>query len=157
MKTALIAIILVATLIAFVMFKRRATGPSELPEFYEKKPLTAVEQVLYFRLVEALPNQIVLAQVQLSQVVGIKKGPYWQTWFNKISRKSLDFLICGKDSRVIAAIELDDKSHDDKERAVKDADKDAALNAAGIKIIRWKVKELPSVETIQQALQFASP
>ena len=42
--------------------------------FYAKKPLTPPEQVLYHRLVSALPEHIVLAQVQLSRVLGVKRA-----------------------------------------------------------------------------------
>jgi hypothetical protein len=42
--------------------------------FQARKPLPAVEQVLWFRLTEALPDHIVLAQVQLSRLLSVKKG-----------------------------------------------------------------------------------
>ena len=37
---------------------------NEIWPFYAKRPLSTPEQVLYFRLVEALPEHIILAQVQ---------------------------------------------------------------------------------------------
>ena len=65
------------------------------------------EQLLYHRLVRALPEHIVLAQVQASRVLGVKKGYRFHEWSNRINRLSYDFVVCGKDSTVIAAIELD--------------------------------------------------
>lgn len=41
------------------------TGPWP---FYSKKLMTSPEQVLYWRLVKALPNDSVFAQVQLSRI-----------------------------------------------------------------------------------------
>jgi len=67
---------------------------------------------LYHRLVKALPNHIVLAQVQVSRVLGVKKGFRVHEWNNRINRLSYDFVICDKAATVIAAIELDDKSHE---------------------------------------------
>lgn len=154
MKTVLLAALVAAALFVLLILKKakRREQPTNRPDFYGKKPLTAIEQVLYFRLLDALPEHIVLAQVQLSQIVGIKKGPLWQTWFNKISRKSVDFLICRKDASVIAAIELDDKSHEKDDRRERDADKDAAISGAGLRVIRWTVKDIPSAEAIRQTL-----
>ena len=66
--------------------------------FYIKKPLTQPEQVLYHWLVKALPEHIVLAQVQVSRVLGVKKGSNFNEWNNRINRLSYDFVVCGKDS-----------------------------------------------------------
>ncbi|NOT67106.1 MAG: DUF2726 domain-containing protein [Methylophilaceae bacterium] len=59
-----------------------------------------------------MPECIILAQVQLSQVFGVKKGFNFHEWNNRIHRMSLDFLVCLKDSTIVAAVELDDKTHE---------------------------------------------
>lgn len=151
---SIVASLLLIQAAFFILVKRRpksVSTPPGLPNFFRKSPLTDVEQTLYHRLKEALPDRFVLAQVQVSQIVGIHQGPLWQTWFNKISRKSIDFLICRDDFSIVAAIELDDSSHNQEERRLADLDKDVALNAAGIRLIRWRVKSLPSVELIRAA------
>ena len=79
--------------------------------FYSKKLLSQPEQVLYHRLVSALPDHVVLAQPQLSRVLGVKKGFKLNEWNNKISQMSLDFLVCQKHTSAVAAIELDDRTH----------------------------------------------
>lgn len=66
---------------------------------------------------------------------------------------SLDFVVCRKDSSVVAAIELDDKSHEAESRQKADAKKDKALASAEIPIIRWKVEKMPDEETIQETLK----
>jgi very-short-patch-repair endonuclease len=48
------------------------------------------------------------------------------------------------------AIELDDGSHRDAQRQKSDADKSKALEDAGVTLIRWNVKALPSVEEIKR-------
>lgn len=120
--------------------------------FYAKKPLSQPEQILYHRLVNALPDNIILAQVQLSRVLGVKKGFNFREWNNRINRMSLDFLICHKDSSIIAVIELDDKTHDHESRRESDAKKDKALKSANIRIIRWNVKTIPDSAEIQKVL-----
>ena len=150
---ALVLVVLVVLAVAFLVLKRRAsTGGSDTPwPFYAKKPLSQPEQVLYHRLVAAMPECIVLAQVQLSRVLGVKKGFSFNEWNNRINRMSLDFLVCLKDSTVVAAIELDDKTHERASRVEADAKKDKALSAAGIALIRWNVSALPDENAIRQA------
>jgi len=119
--------------------------------FYAKKPLSPPEQVLYHRLVRALPDYIVLAQVQVSRVLGVKKGFSFHEWNNRINRLSYDFVVCSRDSTVVAAIELDDKSHESDSRVATDQKKNRATASAGVRLIRWHVKALPDTATIQLA------
>jgi very-short-patch-repair endonuclease len=151
--TMFVALVLFAVVVAVLsQVKRRAgTGPEEWP-YYAKKPLSSPEQVLYWRLNEALPDNIVLAQVALSQLLGVKKGHKFHVWHNRINQLTADFVVCGKDSSVVAVIELDDSTHDSQRRKDTDAKKDKALNAAGIKVVRWTTKELPNGEQIRAQL-----
>jgi hypothetical protein len=130
---------------------RSAAGPRPWP-FYVKRLLTQPEQVLYHRLVKSLPNHVVLAQVQMSRVLGVKKGFRFHEWNNRINRMSYDFVICDKASTVIAAIELDDKSHESDRRRDGDAKKGKATTDAGLRLVRWHVKSLPDETTIQREL-----
>ena len=145
----LFALIVVA-IIAVTLKKRGVTGTSDAPwPFYIKRPLSQPEQVLYHRLVRALPEHIVLAQVQVSRVLGVKKGFSFNEWNNRINRLSYDFVICGKDATVLRVIELDDKSHDSASRVESDNKKDKATTAAGLRIVRWHVGSLPDEATIR--------
>lgn len=154
MNTLLVAVVVLAlAAVVFVILKKRvssASGDASWP-FYARKPLSQPEQVLYHRLVAALPEHIVLAQVQLSRVLGVKKGFNFQEWNNRISRMSLDFLVCLKDSTIVAAVELDDKTHDKASRVEADEKKERALSAAGVALIRWHVSALPDEVSIQKA------
>jgi very-short-patch-repair endonuclease len=151
--------LLVLVFAALVVLKQRGTlgaANAEWP-FYAKKPLTQPEQVLYHRLVAALPECIVLAQVQLSRVLGVKKGFKFNEWNNRINRMSLDYVVCLKDATVVAAVELDDKSHERAERIEADAKKEKALSAAGITLLRWKVGALPDEASIRETFTQANP
>src|SRR3569832_329118 len=117
--------------------------------FLRKKAALAPEQTLYFRLVKALPEHIILAQVQLSRLLGVKKGNDFQAWSNRINRMSADFEVCNKDSSIVAVIELDDATHQRKDRQTADAIKDMALSAADIRIVRLQAKALPDIVAIQ--------
>lgn len=148
---AIVVIIIVAITLVFLK-KRKPSGESNVAwPFYAKKPLSEPEQILYHRLVAALPQCIVLAQVQLSQVLGVNKGFNFGVWNNRINRMSLDFIVCLKDSTIIAAVELDDKTHEKEMRVKADAKKGKALSAAGIELIHWHVSALPDEKAIREA------
>lgn len=157
MNTALVVLILLAIVVAVLLYLKKrglleGSGSGQWP-FYVKKPLTQPEQVLYHRLVKALPEHIVLAQVQVSRVLSVKKGSNFNEWNNRINRLSYDFVVCSKDSTVLAAIELDDKSHEPNRRMATDEKKNKATADAGLLLIRWNVKALPDESAIQRALR----
>jgi hypothetical protein len=130
----------------------RARTNSKPWPFYARKLMSQPEQTLYHRLVRALPDHIVLAQVQVSRVLGVRKGSRFHEWNNRINRLSYDFVVCSRDSSVFAAIELDDKSHQAESRVLTDAKKDKATQDAGIRMIRWSVSAMPSEAAIRDEL-----
>jgi hypothetical protein len=135
---------------------RQATGATERwlwnLAVLRAQPLSQPEQVLYHRLIRALPEHIVLAQVQVSRILGVKKGSNFHEWNNRINRLSYDFVVCAKDSTVIAGIELDDKSHEKPSRTSTDERKNKASADAGLRLVRWHVRSLPSEEAIRKEL-----
>ncbi|MFJ2989637.1 DUF2726 domain-containing protein [Collimonas sp. NPDC087041] len=74
------------------------------------------------------------------------KGPSLLT----IRGKSLDFVVCNKALEIVAAIEIDDKSHSRADRKKADATKNNAMQMAGIDLIRWSANALPSIEQIRE-------
>ncbi|GAA6132796.1 DUF2726 domain-containing protein [Halopseudomonas sabulinigri] len=127
-------------------------APDEAWPFAKRRLITDTEMVLFERLKEALPEHYIFTQVQLSQMVSIKKGHSFQRWFARISRMSVDFVVTDKNLNTIAAIELDDKTHYlDEQRQAADAKKDKVLTAAGIRVIRWRCEVMPSKDQIALA------
>jgi very-short-patch-repair endonuclease len=147
----LLLVVVVAVVVFFAFLKAKGQGGigDQAWPFYAKKPLSQPEQVLYFRLVQALPEHIILAQVQLSRLLGVKKGNNYQAWFNRINRMSADFVVCNKDSSIVAVIELDDATHQKEDRQAADAKKDKALASANVRVIRWQAKAIPDVANIK--------
>lgn len=146
-----IVIALIAIGIAIISIIKKKKDMDIWP-FYAKKPLSKPELILYYQLIDALPNHMILAQVQLSRVLSVKKGFNFGEWHNRINRMSLDFLICNEDSSIVAAIELDDKTHEQESRKKADAKKDKALKSANIRIIRWNVKAIPNSAEIKKSI-----
>lgn len=114
--------------------------------------LSRPEQVLYQRLAKACPQHIVLCQVQLLQMLRFKRGGWDRSVVNRISQLSVDFVVVNPDTSIVAAVELDDSSHERADRRAADARKTHALKSAGIPLLRWHTRQLPDASTIQTAL-----
>jgi hypothetical protein len=151
----LIALVLVVAALSSVLaakFKPRDGSLAKpWPLEAKRQLLTERERALYQRLVQTLPNHIVLAQVQLLQVLNFQRGRRSQAIFNRISQLSLDFLILNPDTSIAAAVELDDATHTREDRRQADARKSHALESAGVPLIRWNAKSLPESAAILAA------
>ncbi len=120
-------------------------------KFSQKKPLSEVEQILYFKIQKAIgENYLVLPQVAFSRFLYTTGGNNKENWskFSIARQKVIDYLICKKNFEIMAAIELDDSSH----KAEKDKQRDNILTEAGIKIVRWNVKKMPDEQEIISTL-----
>ncbi|MFT3959968.1 DUF2726 domain-containing protein [Propionivibrio sp.] len=151
MKVVIFLIVLLLLVALISVFLKKKTASGRWP-FYVKKILTQPEQVLFHRLVTALPDYVVLSQVQLSRVLGVEKGARFHEWNNRINRMSLDFLICRKNFSVVAAVELDDSSHLKESRIRADDKKNKALSDAGVKLVRFKVSDIPNETMIRESI-----
>lgn len=107
-----------------------------------KNPLSEHEQAMYFRLVESLPDYIVLSQVAFSALI---KAKLFKTR-NTFDRKYADFVICKKSFYVVAVIELDDASHKGKEK--EDQAREKLLTEAGYKVLRFK--RIPNIDQVKK-------
>ncbi|BCB01006.1 hypothetical protein ATCC19606_33410 [Acinetobacter baumannii] len=97
-----------------------------------KRIITMNEQPTFLKLREALPEHIILAQVAFSAFMTAQG----YTTRNLFNRKVADFVVLDKSFNIIAIVELDDSSHKGKEHT--DAERDALINEAGFKVIRYK-------------------
>lgn len=124
--------------------------------YFSKKPLTITEIIFYQRLIEALPDYVVLAQVQLARFIDFDKSRMHinekYKWLQPIAYQSVDFLICNKDFSIVTAIELDDKSHASESAMNRDEKKSANLAAAKIPLIRWHAERMPLHEEIRHEI-----
>ena len=118
----------------------------------KRQLLSERERALYQRLIQSLPNHIVLAQVQLLQVLNFQRGRRTQAILNRFNQLSLDVLVLNPDTSIVAAVELDDASHTREDRRKADARKSHALQSAGVPLIRWNAKSLPDTAAILAAI-----
>jgi hypothetical protein len=148
-----LALVSVALIVAFRLLNRkRRTSGSRWP-VYAKRLLGDREQVLYWRLTAAIPEHVVLAQVSLSQLLGVDKGSAERhTISNRFRQLSADFVICDRMFKPVAVIELDGLSHDHPRRQAADLRKATALASAGVPLIRLNVAKIPNENELQEML-----
>lgn len=118
-------------------------------KFYSKQTLMSdSEQELFRRLVKALPDHFVLAQVAFSQFLYTDGGERKENFgtMATMKQKVADFVICSQRFNMVAVIELDDASHRD---LAKDAKRDEVLREAGLKPVRWHVSMMPDAAKIR--------
>jgi uncharacterized protein DUF2726 len=81
----------------------------------------------------------IMVQVPLGNLIKVKNDldrSTWQTWHNKIDRKTIDFVIVDERCRPIVAIELDDSTHAKPSRQTRDAFVEGAFEDAGLRLVR---------------------
>lgn len=126
---------------------------------YEAVPLfTPAEQSFFGVLQQAIASDYrIFAKVRLADVIhpvrGISRSG-WQSAFNRIIGKHIDFVLCDPQTlRVVLVIELDDKTHKRFERGIRDGMVDAALAGAGIAVLRVPAARAYSLVQIQQQIE----
>jgi hypothetical protein len=120
----------------------------------EASLLTPAERSFFGVLRQALMGEYYICpKVRLADIIrpasqSSRSG--WQTAFNRISAKHVDFAICSpNDLSVVGVIELDDRTHRRFERGFRDSTVDAALSGAGIPVIRVQASEYYSQPAVR--------
>lgn len=104
-------------------------------------------------------NYRVFAKVRVADILSPKKGmnrKNWQIAFNKISAKHFDYVLCCKESlKVMAVIELDDKSHNKRSTRVRDELIQGACESASLPLVRVAAKKSYSILEIRALIEAA--
>lgn len=136
--------ILIAVVVAMVILRMPKRRNDQLIFPYSSKEflMSPAERSFLGVLDQVLANNgyRVFAQVRLADVVQVDKDlkrAVWQSAFNTISRKHVDFVICRSDDMaILGVIELDDESHKQGKRKDRDQVVDKILEAADIPLVR---------------------
>ena len=116
-----------------------------LPQMNVNTRFISYSEGSFYRVLEQVvgPHGLILMQVSIGQLIYVpgnnQTNPGRMLWWNKLCRRSVDFLICdAKTLRPIVAIELDDSSHNHPKRQQRDAEVNAAFREAGLPLLRIK-------------------
>ncbi len=135
MNTTVWLVVLAAALIVFVAvaLTLRRRKAAQAGHFVKRLLATPNEQKMYWRLTATFPSPTyaVLAQVSFGALLRAKGGASSYAF----SQKRADFVVADSAFKVLAVIELDDRSTQGREG--KDASRDALLSQAGYKVLRY--------------------
>ena len=154
----MILLILIVLVVACVLFYN---GKKELPaNVYERQDslLSPAEKNFYDVLRQITGEQIAICpKPSLREVMKVKESVKENRlgYFNRISQKHVDFLLCDKASmQIICAVELDDRSHQQPDRQQRDTFIDEAFASAGIEIFHIPCRRIYGEEEIGELYLF---
>lgn len=127
-------------------------------EYQSKNLLTKYEWKNYMgmRKFVASHGLIVCPKIRLADLVEPRNDSNkseWQSRFNRIKSKHVDFVLCDPEMHVKLIVELDDNSHSREDRQERDEFVDAVLTGAGYKIVHIHQFDDAAVEAIEEALK----
>lgn len=164
LPTALIVLVVIALLgvaiVAILKAKLGALGnaPDEARLPYTRAALLTAAELSFFRVLETATDGRfhVSIKVRMGDVLtterGLSRSDRATAW-NRIKAKHLDFVLCDPHTMdVVAAIELDDRSHEREDREDRDDFVDRACEAAGLRLIRVPARAGYSVNELRGLL-----
>lgn len=154
-------IILVAavilSLLTILLAKKKKKAPQGFPYKNASSLFSPAERSFLGVLEQAVDGKYrIMGKVRLADVLKVDSGlsnSEQQSAFNRIQGKHLDFVACDPTSFAVKfAVELDDKSHNKPQRQSRDEFVDKALQAAGIPMFHFKVRQAYSLQEVKDSL-----
>jgi len=105
---------------------------------YCRRPflLSKPEKYFYNTLREVFSTHTILAKVRLADLVEAEsRHPTWQSNFNRVKSKQIDFIICDAWLCPLLAVELDGSSHQAVDQQKCDDPLDQILHEAELEIV----------------------
>ena len=120
---------------------------------------TPAERRFYRVLQDLLPAGChIFAKVRVADVILPQKGSdrsRWRSAFNRVACKHFDYVVCDEGMRILFAIELDDASHQKKERKKRDRFLEWACESAGVELLRVPLRREYDRAALKKRLQRA--
>lgn len=125
----------------------------------EKMPYTMNKSILtdrekqFMKKLEPAARELgltVYPKVRVADIVSVNKGTKErQKWFNMISSKHIDYVLCDKEQNISLLVELDDRTHDKANAAKNDEFKNALF---GNRLVRFRTMDENIIETLRSAI-----
>ncbi len=135
-------LIVPVVLFALLVLAKSKKGVIGYPYIAAPGLFTGAEAAFLRVLEQAAPDYRVFGKVRVADVIRVQKGlsnSARTAAFNRISAKHIDFVLCRPhDLTIICAVELDDRTHERRDRRARDAFLENALAAAQVPLVRIK-------------------
>lgn len=119
--------------------------------------LTPTETRFWKTLQSCLPPNTILAikprLADIFETIPCKNRSRWQTNFNKISAKHVDFLLISTEGKPLLAFELDDPSHRRTDRIARDKFVEGIFQKCGMPLLRIPTKKSYPVGVLKTQIQ----
>ncbi len=143
----------------------KSNSKDDIDEYYEnqhlpyrKKYLLTNRELKFYKSLKSVADEIglvVLSKIRVADIVEVQPTTdkkFWQTYFNKINRKHIDFALAKPDDlSIVILIELDDWSHNEHQYE-RDRFIESVYKNTGYTLLRVKNSDdlkLKVVETIK--------
>lgn len=147
-----LAIVLFKLVLSSTSTKRKVFKDNVYSYTAKSLMMTQTESEFFSKLNHVVSERYyVFPQVHLSALLDHKvKGQDWKFAFRHINGKSVDFVLCDKETlRPTYAIELDDLTHKQSDRRKRDAEVERIFEEANLPLVRFKNKNVSETEIIQ--------
>ena len=150
---------LIVPVVLFVLLAlaRGKKGTVTYPYVAAPGLFTEAETRFLRTLEQAAPEYRVFGKVRVADLIRVQKGlsnSARTSALNRITSKHVDFVLCRPhDLGVVCAVELDDKTHECKDRQVRDVFLKHALAAAEVPLVRVKTAKGYDVAELQSLLR----
>jgi predicted RNA-binding Zn-ribbon protein involved in translation (DUF1610 family) len=124
------------------IFGRSNKAPISLPYKLRDDFLSPTE-LSYYKVLSSIlgVRGTLFTKVSLSDIIFVTKTDKYMSFFNRISQRHVDFLLCEASTlKPVLAIELDDSSHNRPSRKERDRFLDEVLRAADLPLLRVSPK-----------------
>ena len=131
----------------------RQTVAETLPYRRKDYLLSKAEASFFGVLNQALNGEyLIFVKIRLADLLYLPRNTEsWQSHFNRIQSKHVDFVVCRRDGiRPCLAVELDDSSHERPDRVSRDDFVVKALQAAGLPLLRVRGASTYNVSKLRQ-------
>ena len=147
MKIILVFVVLVVLAGLVAVQLKTAKGKGRTGAYRRRKFMTDNEEEFFGRLVVALPDHYIFPQVAMSALLDAASSDKKEAHSDRMSiaQQRVDYVVCTRRCEVVAVVELDDKTHS----RAKDELRDARLEQAGIRTVRFQARHKPKVEAIR--------
>lgn len=121
-------------------------------KYQKNEYLLTKSELKFYKILKQITNKLgysLFCQVALYEIVKHKELKD----FNKIKSKSIDFVITQENCKILLCIELDDPSHEQRNRIERDNFINQLFNDLNIKFLRIPVQNFYNMEELEKKIK----
>lgn len=146
----------VLLLVLILLVKNKAVSSANL--YVQQPALFSKAELSFLKVLDSAVQEHyrVFAKVRIADVLTPTKGMGRKEWlraFAKISSKHFDYVLCDKKTfEIVAAVELDDRSHNTGRAIKRDSVVNAACAVAELPLVRFKTARSYKVFAVRERI-----